>query len=175
MFTTRRINRFLNRIEKVPKDLTSPEFIAEVGSQMITKGAQHPDGTRATVIDVVDGFVMKYGPGLKEDFKKELPRLIPLFLQNDISPTPNELQSPGQALANQRWGGLKAAQGVATAAGKIAPLSKASAYVRDGAEIVKGLVEIKGVYDEYKASSDNGGDAEQAAVDADYTILGRPM
>lgn len=168
---TDRVEGFLSSMPKNPMKVFTPAFVAEVGTRMVTNGAMLPDGTPATVLDIADGYIHAFGPALKAEFKEQLPTIISAVM-NPQSLPPTAGQSPGQQLAGQRWGGLKAAQGATKALGKTKLGAKVAAYAQEGVELAKAAVEIKGVLAELRKDAGGNGSTDQEDQGHPGTIEG---
>lgn len=165
MRTSGRINSLIDRLPKNLPKMVNPDFVADVLSKMITKDLKAPDGSPVTITDVMTGYMEVYGPRMMAHFDKHKAEYIPLLLNPD--PTPQPGQSPGQALANQRWsggGGLKAAKaagklakvaGVSGAAGKIQQAAEVMGAVK---ELVPAIQDLRGAFG--KGNGDNSGPSE---------------
>lgn len=172
--TTQRIDSYL---DKVPKDLgkiVSPSFLAETVIEVITKGLKHPDGSPVSVPDVIDGYAMKYGPVLMAHFDKNKAEYIPLLLQGSTQP-PQGGQTPGQALAAQRWGGgLKAAQTVGKAASKVGLGEKISGLVETVGAVAQVAPMIKDLRETFGGGNGNtpsgGGGASPSTAPDDVWV-----
>ena len=168
MFTTSRINTLLDKLPKNPLKAITPDFMAEVVAKTITSGVTGPDGRPVKVHDVVNGYVLRYGPVMKEMIRKELPTIARAVF-SESPPTPSgggqdPASSAGQALAAQRWGGgLKAAKGLGKAAKKLGFSDKAQEMV----EVVTVVRDAIPMFKEIKASiSGNGGEGSPAPAQA---------
>ena len=161
--------KFLASLEDGFKGILDPSFVADVITQTCTKDIQNPDGSPVSMPQFIGGYISAYGPGLKKDLLGELPKLVPLLL-NPSNPPPSGGMSPGQALAAQRWGsgGLKAAQQVGKAAGKVGGIGgRISDMVEQGTAVVQLIPVLKELKAELggmrgAGNGGNGGNGEAA-------------
>lgn len=122
MITTGMIRSVFEGLPKDPSKIITADFGAEVLSKALTKGIAHEDGSPVSVGDMIGAYMDKYGPVMMDRFQKQLPSLIPIYMkaQAEIANTIPSGQTPGQALAGQRWGspgGLKAMKTIGKATG----------------------------------------------------------
>lgn len=163
------------KVLKDPKKLMpSPDYVVDVITKTFTKDLHNEDGSPVTMPQAINCYVQAYGPGLKAEFKAELPKLIPYILNPGLPPGH---RSPGQALAEQRWGsgGLNAAKALSKAGKKIPIVGKIAEYA-EGAQALAELIpiarQIKGELGALKGGDNGdsqGGGGSPSPSNADWT------
>ena len=140
----------------IKKALASPEYGGAVLRHAFTGGVTCEDGSPANVPDIVDGLLSKHGPALYARLEAQLPTLIPIVMQSLPGGPNNPSPNAGRDLANQRWGGVRAAKAAAGVAKSI-PGGKAAAlgeYVQVAAQALPLLDEVKKYFE--GKGNDNG-------------------
>ena len=150
-----------NMAADIKQALASPEYGGAVLRHAFTGGVTCEDGSPASVPDIVDGLLSKHGPALYARLEAQLPALIPIVMQSLPGGPNNPSPNAGRDLANQRWGGVRAAKAAAGVA-KSLPGGKAAVlgeYVQVAAQALPLLDEIK-KYMGNRQGNDNGAQPE---------------
>jgi hypothetical protein len=153
---TGRLEGLLSALPKNPLKAFTSAFVADVLTDTLTRGIEHPDGSKVTIPDLLDSYVMKYGPAVWARVETQLPELTRIALSSDNSPRAG--QTAGAALAGQRWGGgLKAAQG-ALGLAKAVKSPALVEKIQQGVEVVQAVRQMVPAIQEIRAEL-GGGDS----------------
>lgn len=155
---TGRLEGLLSMLPKNPLKMITPKFVADTITEALVGNIKTPDGGPVTVPDLIDSYMMKYGPPVWARVEAKLPELAQIALNPD---SPQTGQSPGKALAGQRWGGgLKAAQatvGLAKAVKSPAIVEK----IQQGIQVVQAVKDMVPAINELREgfAGGNGNDS----------------
>lgn len=174
--TTQRIDGYLDKLPKDLKKSFTPSIIAEVFTKTITGDQKLPDGAPVQVTDVMTGYINAFAPSIKAYVDANMPMIISSVLNPPMAPG----QSPGQALANQRWGtgGLMAAK----AAGKVAKKAGFGGMadkIQGAAELAQAAQQLgpalKGLKDSFGKGNGDDGSPSSATTESPAGEWGPPF
>lgn len=151
--TAVRVNKLMDSLPTDYTKVITPDFIGDVIVRVLTKGLRNPDGSSVSIHKMIEGYIIHYGPVVKEFMKEQMPSIIKTVLStSDSNGNPvNDASAAGKALVAHRWGGLRAAKGAAKVVSKVGLGdlgAKISGYVEIGQAIKEAVPMLKELKDE---------------------------